>query len=50
MASLLFGIRPNDLLTFVAVVLLLAIVALVATWIPARNASRIDPLEALRYE
>lgn len=50
MASLLFGIGPTDPLTFMAVVLFLVVVALVATWIPARSAARVDPLVALRYE
>lgn len=50
LASLLFGIRPDDPLTFATVAMLLVLVALVATWIPARSATRIDPLEALRYE
>ena len=50
MASLLFGIGPTDPLTFMTVVLVLVVVALVATWIPARAAARVDPLVALRYE
>jgi predicted permease len=50
MSSLLFGITPTDLLTFVAVPLLLFVVALVASLIPARRATRVDPLVALRYE
>jgi ABC-type lipoprotein release transport system permease subunit len=50
MASLLFGIGPADPLAFVAVILLLIGVALVATWIPARSAAKVDPLIALRYE
>ncbi len=49
-ASFLFGVRPNDPATFCGVTLLFAVVAAVACWIPARRASRVDPLVALRYE
>jgi putative ABC transport system permease protein len=50
MASLLFGIRPTDPVTFVAVPVLLAVVALVASYLPARRALRLDPVRALRAE
>jgi putative ABC transport system permease protein len=49
-AKLLFGIAPLDPLTFAAVPILLAAVAFVASYIPARRATRIDPTVALRYE
>jgi len=48
MSTFLFGVEPRDPLVFVGVPMLLAIVALLAVWIPAARASRIDPLGALR--
>jgi putative ABC transport system permease protein len=50
LGSLLYGIQPTDVTTFVAVTLTMLIVAFVACWLPARRAARVDPMVALRYE
>jgi ABC-type antimicrobial peptide transport system permease subunit len=48
LTSLLFGVKPIDTVTFVAVAVVLAVVVFVACMVPARRAAKIDPLEALR--
>ena len=48
--SLLFGVSPYDPVTLISAVVLLVVVTMVAAWVPARRAAKVDPLTALRYE
>jgi ABC-type antimicrobial peptide transport system permease subunit len=50
MASFLFGVQARDPMVFIAMPVLLTVVSIVAVWLPARRASTVNPLIALRYE
>jgi ABC-type antimicrobial peptide transport system permease subunit len=50
LTDLLFGVTPTDPVTYLVVGVVLASVAVLAAWVPARRATRVDPMEALRAE